>query len=168
MTASATGYESNTVSITVPGFLSYNEYRKTIGLAPIAAQKPETEVDTIAAADDVNISYFEFDKYEVLPEYRESLKDLYETEILPILNTGAVITITLDAHTDDRGTEEYNFGLSRRRGAAVSKYLRDLGVPLEAIKINAHGERNPARTERTEEAHSRNRRVELRIGVSGR
>jgi outer membrane protein OmpA-like peptidoglycan-associated protein len=168
MTATATGYESKTESIRVPDFLSYNEYRKSIALAPIAMQRPATEVDSVTVADELHVSYFEFDKSEVLPAYRAELKAVFAAELEPMIKAGTVFTITLDAHTDDRGTEDYNFALSRRRGAAVSKFLRNLGVPLEAIKINAYGETRPAVPGVSEETHSLNRRVELRVGADGR
>ncbi|MFA6233498.1 MAG: OmpA family protein, partial [Bacteroidota bacterium] len=161
MTASATEYESSTVNFTIPSALYSNEFRKSVGLAPIAAVK--TETDTVGPPPaDLIVSYFEFDKSEVLPQYKEELKDLFETDLKPMIAAGTVFTIILDAHTDDRGTEEYNINLSRRRGAAVSKFLRDLGVPLEAIKVNAYGETRPADANENEEAYSRNRRVELR------
>ncbi|MBE0644317.1 MAG: PD40 domain-containing protein [Bacteroidetes bacterium] len=164
MVASATGYENNTVNLSVPAFLSYNEIRRTIGLAPIAPVTPVDTGDDHPPAD-VTVSYFEFDKSNVLSEYKEELRDLFDTEIKPMMDAGTVFTITLDAHTDDRGTEEYNFALSRRRGAAVSTFLRDLGVPLEAIRVNAYGEGRPAATRDSDEARSLNRRVELRIAV---
>ena len=162
MTATVEGYHDETVSFAVPGFLYYNEFRKSIGMAPLARVTPDTDVDQRPAADLV-VSYFEYDKTDVLPEYRAELKDLFETELRPMLDADAAFTIALDAHTDDRGTEDYNVGLSRRRGEAVSRVLRDLGVPLELIRISAYGESRPAMPGETDEARSRNRRVEVRI-----
>ncbi len=161
ITASAEGYNEERVDFTVPEFLYYNEYRKSIGLA---SNRPPREVEPDEVIPpDLSITYFEYDRSDVLPEFREELQDLYETDLKPMQDEGVMYTITLDAHTDDRGTEEYNYNLSRRRGAAVSRVLRDLGVPLEAIRINAYGESRPAAAETTDEARSKNRRVELRI-----
>ncbi len=167
MTASATGYEEVAANIAVPSFLYYNEFRKSFGLPPIAPVASTDEGDGTGGrpAADLIVSYFEFDKSDVLPEYKEELRDLFETDLKPLMDAGTVFTVTLDAHTDDRGTEEYNFSLSRKRGAAVSKYLRDLGVPLEAIKVNAYGEARPASPGDSDEARSLNRRVELRIST---
>ena len=166
MTATAPGYTDETVSVTVPGFLYYNEFRKSIGMAPLRTAAGESETEAGEPADLI-VSYFEYDRADVLPEYREELQDLYETDLKPLIDAETAFTITLDAHTDDRGTEDYNFGLSRRRGEAVSRYLRDLGVPLEAIRINAYGEGRPAEPGESDEARSRNRRVELRIAREG-
>jgi outer membrane protein OmpA-like peptidoglycan-associated protein len=164
MTVSAEGYQTETVRFTVPQSLYYNEYRKSVGLAPLVKER-EVIADTETSAD-VTVTYFEFDRSAVLPEFREELEDLYQTVLNPMQEAGTLYTITLDAHTDDMGTEEYNFNLSRRRGAAVSKVLRDMGVPLDAIRINAYGESRPADGNITDEARSKNRRVEVRIAAS--
>ncbi|MCB2205916.1 OmpA family protein [bacterium] len=162
MTATAEGYQSETVRIKVPEFLYYNEFRKSVGLAPLHPPREDESGDT-RQPPDLSITYFEFDKSDVLPEFREELQDLYQHELLPMQEAGTSYTIELDAHTDDRGTEQYNYALSRRRGAAVSRVLRELGVPLDAIRINAYGESRPAQPGDTDQARSQNRRVELRI-----
>lgn len=164
MSASVEGYEDASVSITVPDFLYYNEYRKTIGLAPLTVtrdQHVEVVKDTIPR--DLTIAYFEFDRSEVQPEYRRQLKEMYEEKIRPLIDAESTISVILDAHADDRGTVEYNYRLSRRRGMAVSRVLRDFGVPLDAISINAYGEKRPADPGSGKEAWSRNRRVEVHI-----
>lgn len=165
MTASATGYHSATVQATVPGFLYYNEYRKSIGLAPTESVRKPEDTDVVDIPPDLTITYFEYDRAEVLPEFKEELRDLWETDLKSLMDAGSTFTVTLDAHTDDRGTEAYNFNLSRRRGASVSRYLRELGVPLDAIRINAHGESRPSDMNSTDEGRSRNRRVEIRLAV---
>lgn len=164
MSASAEGYETASVDITVPDFLYYNEYRKSIGLAPLITRRDTGEEDDPdRVPPDLTVAYFEFDRSEVLPEYRTQLQELYKEKIQPLMEAGKTVTVTLDAHTDDRGTEEYNYQLSRRRGMAVSRVLRDLGVPLDAIIVNAYGETRPADPSRDENAWSKNRRVEVRI-----
>lgn len=164
MTASAEGYESARVELEVPASLYYNEYRKSIGLVPLFVVKQEDVKDDVTPPDLV-VAYFEFDESDVLPEYRTQLNELFTTKIQPLIEGNQEFTITLDAHTDDRGTEEYNYNLSRRRGSAVSRVLRDLGVPLDAIRINAFGETRPAEEGQTEEAWSLNRRVKVWIST---
>ncbi|MDT8324137.1 MAG: OmpA family protein [Bacteroidota bacterium] len=170
MTASAEGYQEESVRLTVPEFLYYNEYRKSIGLASDRAPRETTPEDGSTPIADTlterNVTYFEFDRSVVLDEFRRELKDLYESELKPMQDAGIMYNVILDAHTDDRGTEDYNYNLSRRRGAAVSRVLRDLGVPLEAIRINAYGEKRLITDKTTLEAHSMNRRVELRVSAS--
>ena len=76
--------------------------------------------------------------------------------------------ITLSAHTDPRGSEEYNLELSRRRGEAVKRFLRDQGV-TQPIRVEAMGESRPFPLDlRDRERHTQaelwqmDRRVELK------
>lgn len=76
--------------------------------------------------------------------------------------------ITLFAHTDPRGSEEYNLELSRRRGEAVKRFLQDQGV-TQPIRVEAMGESRPFlldsrdRDRHTpEELWQMDRRVELK------
>ncbi|MBR9979272.1 MAG: OmpA family protein, partial [Bacteroidetes bacterium] len=167
---SVKGYEPAEKQFTVPEFLYYNEYRQSLPLTPVgvkraAEEAEEEEEEPGELPDDVVVSYFGFDKSALRPEYQEELKAYYKAEISPLQEAGTEFTITLDAHTDDRGSEDYNINLSRRRGAAVSKFLRDLGVPLEAIRINAYGENRPASLGDSKVSHAMNRRVELQLST---
>ena len=76
--------------------------------------------------------------------------------------------ITLSAHTDPRGSEEYNLELSRRRGEAVKRFLQDQGV-TQPIRVEAMGESQPFLLQpRDRERHTpeerwrMDRRVELK------
>ena len=160
MTATAEKYTEERVQFTVPAELYYNEYRKSVGLAPLRAEKAAPVEDT---RPDLTVAYFEFDKSDVLPRFRQQLEMLVEEELKPMQESGRTFEVQLDAHTDDRGTEEYNYALSRRRGASVSKVLQELGVPLDAIRINAYGEKRPVSKETDDDSRQMNRRVEVRI-----
>ena len=50
--------------------------------------------------------------------------------------------ITISAHTDERGEEDYNFTLSKRRGIAVRKLLQDRGFQ-GTIELDPQGESQP-------------------------
>jgi len=65
-------------------------------------------------------------------------------------------------HTDDRGSEAHNVGLSRRRAEAVRRYLIGQGgIAAERLEIEAHGENSPLMGEDSEYAREMNRRVEF-------
>ena len=73
--------------------------------------------------------------------------------------------IVLSAHTDERGAEAYNLDLSRRRGEAVRRLLRERGV-TQPVEVLAKGEGKPFRVDdpenHTQEQRWRmDRRVEL-------
>jgi outer membrane protein OmpA-like peptidoglycan-associated protein len=159
LTASAAKYEKQTVECAVPKSLSYNEYRKSIGLAPI----PEAPKDTARKEKESPMVFFDFDDYRLSAEWKAMLDQLIVSDIQPHLEKKENVEIRLDAYTDDYGAEDYNIGLSKKRGAAVSKYLASHGVPLANIVMNAYGETNPAASNETDEGRQRNRRVEIRI-----
>lgn len=64
-------------------------------------------------------------------------------------------------HTDNSGTEEYNFKLSKDRAYAVMEYLRKKGIAKERMTVEFFGEYMPIDTNDTPEGRARNRRVEM-------
>jgi peptidoglycan-associated lipoprotein len=72
-------------------------------------------------------------------------------------------TITLEGHTDERGSEEYNLALGERRANAAMQYLVDLGVPTGRMITVSFGEGSPAVQGHDESAWRWNRRVEFKV-----
>jgi OOP family OmpA-OmpF porin len=73
-------------------------------------------------------------------------------------------SISVEGHTDSRGTEKYNQALSERRAAAVKKYLVEKeGAVSEKIKPVGYGESRPIAENKTEKGRFQNRRVEILI-----
>jgi outer membrane protein OmpA-like peptidoglycan-associated protein len=64
-------------------------------------------------------------------------------------------------HTDTRGNEALNIGLSRRRAEAVAAYLGERGVARDRMVIEGVGESQPADRQETLNAMARNRRVQV-------
>ncbi len=92
------------------------------------------------------------------------LKALYKTNLgnfVKQLENKKEFKILVSGHTDSDGDSMYNIYLSQSRAQEVLKYLVELGVPVDNIKIFTYGKTNPA-TENTDEMHKAlNRRVEL-------
>jgi outer membrane protein OmpA-like peptidoglycan-associated protein len=101
---------------------------------------------------------FEFDKAELRPEDRELL-----SRVAGILLTSKDYTVSVNGHTDDVGSEEYNQSLSVRRAQAVRDYLVKAGLPPEILDVTGHGKTRPLVKGTSPEARARNRRVELGI-----
>jgi outer membrane protein OmpA-like peptidoglycan-associated protein len=101
---------------------------------------------------------FDFDKAELKPKERELL-----SRIAGILLTSSDYTVSVNGHTDDVGTEEYNQKLSERRAEAVHAYLLEAGVPGEIMTVTGWGKTKPRVEGTSEEARAKNRRVELGI-----
>ena len=71
--------------------------------------------------------------------------------------------IEVQGHTDSRGTDEYNMGLSERRAATVANYLKGKGIPSSRIRTKGFGESAPVATNDTDEGRAQNRRVNFLI-----
>lgn len=65
----------------------------------------------------------------------------------------------LEGHTDNRGSEDYNQGLSERRADAVRGHLLAAGIDRDRITTVGRGERQPVASNDTDEGRQRNRRV---------
>src|SRR5262245_33882743 len=70
--------------------------------------------------------------------------------------------LELQGFTDNRGSEQYNIGLSQRRVESVERYLVSKNVPLYRISVVGLGEENPVADNKTRQGRSQNRRVEIR------
>ncbi len=76
-------------------------------------------------------------------------------------------TVALEGHTDSRGEESYNQGLSERRAAAVRSYLVSKGIGASRLSSRGYGESRPKATNDTAEGRQRNRRVSAVVKGSG-
>ena len=101
---------------------------------------------------------FDFDKSNVKPQYYEllnNLKDFIEQNNYEV---------TIVGHTDSVGSNQYNFGLSRRRAESVKAKLLEFGLAEErVVGIEAMGEEQPIATNDTSEGRAQNRRVEFKL-----
>ncbi len=71
------------------------------------------------------------------------------------------VLLGLEGHADERGTREYNLALGERRGQAVRRMMRLLGIDSQRLTATSYGEENPVATGHDESAWRLNRRVEF-------
>lgn len=76
------------------------------------------------------------------------------------------VTVTVEGHTDVRGTTEYNLALGERRANAVKSYLTQLGVDPGRVLTVSYGKERPADPGNTEQAHALNRRAVTVVNVT--
>jgi len=69
--------------------------------------------------------------------------------------------VRVEGHADVRGETEFNQELSERRAANVREALIEVGMKPELVVAEGFGASRPLTTEVSEEAHSKNRRVEF-------
>lgn len=103
-----------------------------------------------------NTVYFDFDRATIRPEFVEVLQAHGE-----FLRANPSVRVTVEGHTDERGTPEYNIALGERRALSVVQYLQNLGVSAGQISTVSYGEEKPAVRETNEAAYAKNRRAVL-------
>jgi peptidoglycan-associated lipoprotein len=98
--------------------------------------------------------YFGFDQAGLSAEARNVLSGVAEC-----VQSAPGRGVFLNGHTDPRGTEEYNIGLSERRAQTVADYLARLGIDPVRFRVVPRGETQASGT--SESSWSRDRRVEI-------
>lgn len=81
---------------------------------------------------------YDFDKWELLQQYQDSLNGLVQ-----IMIDNPRIVIELGSHTDIRGSFGYNDTLSYKRAKSVVDYLISKGIAIGRIVPYGYGERVP-------------------------
>ncbi len=92
---------------------------------------------------------------------KESTRNL--EKILQILQMDESLMLQISAHTDDRGTDEYNLELSENRANAVVQYFVESGIESGRLQARGFGNRLPIADNQSEKGRARNRRVEFRL-----
>jgi len=100
--------------------------------------------------------FFEFDESVILDADRPILEA--HAQYLS-QNPGAAVT--LEGHTDERGTREYNLALGEQRAISVRQFMSLLGASGQQMRTVSYGEERPAALGHNEEAWAQNRRVEI-------
>lgn len=67
--------------------------------------------------------------------------------------------ITIEGHTDERGTPEYNLALGERRALSTKNALAALGISPDRVKTVSYGKEFPFDPAHDEAAFSKNRRA---------
>ena len=80
-----------------------------------------------------------------------------------LLDNPRILKVRIEGHTDDKGSDKYNQGLSEKRANAILRYLVKANVDPDKLTAVGYGEARPIDTNRTEAGRERNRRVEFTI-----
>lgn len=69
--------------------------------------------------------------------------------------------LTVEGHTDERGTSQYNLALGERRAYSALDYLATLGVDRSRMTTVSYGEERPFEVGSSEAVYAQNRRAHL-------
>ncbi len=124
--------------------------------AQAGAASAESEADNFAALLQKRKIYFDFDKSDIKPEFRDII--LAHAKYLA---ENPTVKLTIEGHCDERGTREYNMALGERRAFAVKRMLILNGASRDQITTISYGEERPEVEGHDESAWKWNRRAVL-------
>lgn len=108
------------------------------------------------------IVYFAFDDYTLDAEALTTIKEFYRN--FKQLNH-ANFYIHIIGHADEKGTEQYNYELSKTRAKQVKSVLIQSNILPEKILIEAKGEKAPQIRTAKQIANPQNRRAEIKLFI---
>lgn len=100
--------------------------------------------------------FFEYDSHAVRDEFRPMIQAHAR-----FLLDNPRFRITIQGHTDERGSREYNLALGQRRADAVRQALSVLGVTERQMEPVSLGEERPRATGSADAAFAENRRADI-------
>jgi peptidoglycan-associated lipoprotein len=121
-------------------------------------------VDTVRAAPDTRGAtlaeriHFALDRADLSPEARTTLAAKAE-----IMRSSPNVALRIAGHADERGSDEYNLALSKRRAAEAKRFLMQQGVDSSRLETVGYGEEQPLDPAGTEPAWASNRRAEFSV-----
>ena len=131
------------------------------GKVKVAA--PLNPIENIIKVNEVvlNEVNFEFDKFNITADGAFELDKLVQA-----MKSSPTMEILVKAHTDNRGSDQYNMNLSDRRAKSSVQYVISKGIDKSRISGKGYGESEPkvdCKENCTEEEHAENRRSEFLI-----
>lgn len=106
--------------------------------------------------------YFEYDSDAIRADAQAALE-----KKVPLLAANPAVKLQIAGHCDNRGTDEYNLALGRRRAEMVKRFLTDRGIDASRIETISFGAERPAVQGEGEDVWSKNRRDEFQITAGG-
>ena len=127
---------------------------------PAASDTSSAQSAIDAAAEQITsgIVYFDFNKYNIKPKYRDVLQQKAE-----LMKQYPSIRVRIEGNCDARGTKEYNLALGERRARAAYEYMIRLGVPADQLDLISYGKERPAVMGSGEKVWAQNRRDEFNV-----
>jgi outer membrane protein OmpA-like peptidoglycan-associated protein len=101
---------------------------------------------------------FDFDKSFLTDSAKEELDEVHL-----LLKRNKSMYLEVQGHTDNKGEDNYNIGLSKKRAEAVVNYLTKKGIENSRLQIKYFGASLPTKPNESEDGRAKNRRVEFRV-----
>jgi len=132
------------------------------GATTPCSEAPESE-NAVSAALQAGLAavlygiHFDVDSDVLRPDAAPALE-----QILEALEMNPSIAVIIEGHTDSDGSDTHNLDLSRRRAAAVVRWLAGRKVDAARLEASGKGESTPIADNASAVGRAMNRRVEVR------
>lgn len=120
------------------GYLNGKGRETTRNLAESKEFKVDVALTSTAKPIELPNIFYDYDRWELRAESMVALDRLIE-----VLNDNPTIVIELGAHTDSRGSLDYNYDLSQKRAQSVVNYLIERGVPADRLRAKGYAQSQP-------------------------
>jgi len=128
-----------------------------VGADPFAGQP----IDAINRASPLKPVFFAYDSDQLDDAGRQAL-----TEDAQVLKKYTSWKISIEGHSDERGTAEYNLALGERRALSARSFLLSLGIAGDRCTTVSYGKEFPFDPGHDESAWHNNRRAHLVVTAS--
>lgn len=150
--------ESTTYRLVAKNDTGSKEATARVTVTPPEAPPPTTsstssDSDARLFAQNVKDVFFEYDSYEITPQYQAVIQ-----ADARFLQQHPKMTFVIEGHCDERGSTEYNLALGDNRANATKQALVAQGVLGGRIRTISYGKEKPFCTESTEACWQQNRR----------
>jgi peptidoglycan-associated lipoprotein len=157
--SNSSGASSSNSSSSNPNNVSATSLSDAKSATPAVTASNSAASDSTSLAGPLNavkVIYFDYDSYSVKPEFQSVIEAHAQ-----FLKSNQRAKVSLEGHTDERGSREYNLALGQKRADAVRQSLTLLGVSAAQIESVSFGEEKPAVSGSDEAAYAKNRRAEF-------
>ena len=102
--------------------------------------------------------FFEFDSFALSPDGQDAL-----AVTASWLKSHPDISLLIEGHCDERGTQQYNLALGDRRANVAKDYIVTLGVDASRVRTISYGEERPFASGSDEASWAQNRRAHMTL-----
>ena len=130
-----------------------------VPMQPLAADDiTAKDLDTLNKEQFLKPIYFAYDSDDV-----DAAGQAVVVANAQLMKTYAKLMVTIEGHSDERGTAEYNLALGERRALSAKNALVTLGISADRIKTVSYGKEFPFDPGHTDAAFKENRRAHFVI-----
>jgi peptidoglycan-associated lipoprotein len=113
-----------------------------------------TDIDTLNKNSPFQPVFFALDQDDIDAAGQQALNNNAE-----LMKKYPTWIVTIEGHSDERGTAEYNLALGERRALAARNYLVSLGILADRLRTVSYGKEFPFEPGHDETSWSKNRRA---------